>query len=144
MKAGYKIVIVGILIYAGVQVKKIMDVTPYKERANQFMVLLKQNKPFGAQAMLSQKLQSDVSIEQIHTLILDQNLSAGKEISWNDWEENEKVYRLHGEILFRDKHTLPVRFTLFAPDQDTIMIDAFSIGKTAFQTSDSNHTGFLE
>lgn len=144
MKPGYKIIIAGVLIYTGFQVKKIMDVAPYKERASQFVVLLKQNKPFAAQAMLDNRLQSDISIEQIHSVILDQNLSNSKEINWSDWKKSEKQYILRGEIVFKDMHTLPTQFTLSTLDQTDIRIDTFRIGKAEFQMKEQNSTGFLE
>jgi hypothetical protein len=144
MKPGYKIIIAGVLIYAGFQAKKIMDVATYKERASQFVKLLKQNKPFAAQAMLDDKLQSDVSIEQIHSLIFDQNLSSSKEINWDDWNKSEKSYTLRGEIVFNNIYTLPTQFTLSIPNQTDIMIDTFMIGKAKFHMKEQNSTGFLE
>ncbi len=144
MKPGYKIIIAGVLIYAGFQVKKIMDVAPYKERASQFVVLLKQNKPFAAQAMLGEVLQSHVSIEQIHSVILDQNLSNSKEINWSDWKKSETSYTLRGEIIFKDDHTLPTQFKLSFPEQGHIMINTFTIGEAEFQMKEQNSTGFLE
>jgi hypothetical protein len=144
MKPGYKIIIAGLLIYAVFQVKKIMDVTPYKERASQFVVSLKQNRPFEAQAMLGKKLQSYVSIEQIHTVILEQNLSQSREISWSEWQKKEGNYTLRGEIHFGGTHTVPTQFTLSSPTQESIMVDTFTIGKAHFRAQEHNSTGFLE
>jgi len=144
MKPGYKIIIVGILIYAGFQVKKIMDVSPYKERASQFVVMLKQNKPFEAQEMLGEGLQSRISIEKIHTMIVEQNLTSSREISWIDWQKGKGSYTLRGEIVFEDAHTLPARFVLSIQKQGNIMVDAFAIGKADFRSQEQNSTGFLE
>ena len=144
MKPGYKIIIAAALIYAGFQVKKITDVAPYKEKASQFILMLKQNRPFDAQAMLSDRLQSSVSIEQIHTVILEQNLSTSREISWNAWQKSESNYTLRGDIIFKDKHTLPAQFTLSSTNPKQIMIDTFTIGKTILQAKEQNSTGFLE
>jgi len=127
MKPGYKIIIAGLLVYGGFKVKAVMDVAPYKEKAVLFAGLLKQNRSFEAQTLLSAPLQSAVSIEKLHALIQEQNLTQSKELSWLDWRKEKENYILRGEFVFADTRKLAVEFTLFSPEENRTWIEGIKI-----------------
>jgi len=144
MKPGYKIIIAGLLVYGGFKVKVIMDVAPYKERAVHFAGLLKQQKSFDAQALLSLPLQSQVSIEKLNSLIAEYNLTQTKELTWSEWQGGEGNYTLQGAFVFPDKQMLPVVFELISPEENKTWIKGLKIGTVDLGDREKNSTGFLE
>jgi hypothetical protein len=144
MKPGYKIIIAGLLIYGGFKIKAVMDVAPYKEKAVLFAGLLKQNKSFEAQALLSSALQNSVSIEKLHALIQEQNLTQSKEISWLDWRKDDENYILRGEFVFVDTRKLAVEFNLFSREENKTWIEGVKIGGTDLNTTEGTPMGFLK
>ena len=144
MKPGYKIIIAGLLVYAGFQVKAVMDVAPCKEKAVSFAGLLKQNKSFEAQTLLSATLQSTVSIEKLHTLIREQNLTQSKELSWLDWRKENDNYILRGEFVFEDARKLAVEFTLFSQEENKTWIEGIKINGKDLNATEGATMGFLK
>lgn len=144
MKPGYKIIIAGLLVYGGLKIKATMDVAPYKERAVQFAGLLKQQKSFDAQALLSTPLQNTVSIEALNTLIDEQNLTQSKELAWSDWRGEEGNYTLFGAFVFANERRLPVEFSVVSPQKNGLWIQNLKIGSVNLGGSEKNNTGFLE
>ncbi len=144
MKPGYKIIIAGLLVYGGLKIKATMDVAPYKERAVQFAGLLKQQKSFDAQALLSMPLQGTVSIETLNALIDEQNLTQSKELSWSDWRGEEGNYTLFGAFVFADGRRLPAEFSMVSPQKNRLWIQNVKIGSVNLGGREKNSTGFLQ
>lgn len=144
MKPGYKIIIAGLLVYGGFKIKATMDVAPYKERAVLFTDMLKQQHGFEAQALLSRELQGNISIEKIHQLIQEYNLTEAKEVEWREWQEEEGNYTLEGAVILSDEIVLPVTFLLRSPEENETWIEGLSIGKDTFPEPKSQEIGFLE
>ena len=144
MKPGYKIIIAGLLVYGGFKVKAVMDVAPYKEKAVSFAGLLKQNKSFEAQTLLSAALQSAVSIEKLHALVQEQNLTQSKELSWLDWRKENGNYILRGEFVFEDARKLAVEFTLFSQEENKTWIENIKIDGKELNATEGTTMGFLE
>ncbi len=138
MKPGYKIIIAGLLVYAGFQVKAVMDVAPYKEKAAEFAGLLKQHKSFAAQALLERHLQKVVSIEMLERLIREQNLTEVKELSWEEWRGEEGNYTLRGTFVFEGKPALPVIFSLISTEENKTWISNMEVGKKDFRGNPSD------
>ncbi len=138
MKPGYKIIIAGLLVYAGFQVKAVMDVAPYKEKAAEFAGLLKEHKSFAAQALLETHLQEIVSIETLERLIREQNLTEVKEISWEEWRGKEGNYTLRGTFVFEGAPALPVVFSLISTEENKTWISDIRIGERDLRGSPSD------
>ncbi len=145
MKPGYKIIIAGLLVYGGFKVKVIMDVAPYKERASQFVTLLKQSKPFAVQEILSDALQKEISVERINQLIQEQNLTQSREIQWSAWQQVEGNYTLEGSLhLSSTQKQMDVMFKLFPYREKDIRISRLKIGGTTLECSTPEKAAFLE
>ena len=139
MKPGYKMIIAGLLVYAGFQVKAMMEVAPYKEKAAEFAKLLKQHQSFAAQALLDTDLQEIVSIETLEALIREQNLTEVKELSWEEWRNEEGNYTLRGTFVFENAPALPVVFSLSSTDEDKRWISDIKIAEKDLR---DNPSGF--
>lgn len=144
MKPGYKIIIVGLLVYGGFKIKEHMDVSPYKEQANNFVFFLKHNKPFEAQELLSPKLQAVVSIERITAVVREHNLSDTNKIIWSAWSAGDGNYTLKGDFVFDGKRELPLQFSLSSPTENKIQIEGMSIDGSNLMSTKDRNSSFLK
>ena len=135
-----KIIIIFLIYKFVVYLIDLKKVHEYKDRAETFISMLEEDKPYQAQSMLGKKIQKMISVEQLKRLIQVNKLTGLDEIEWIDWKRKKGVYLLNGKITFEDgRETIPVSIIMSGKKDEAIKILEILIGDEKIKAKESKY-----
>jgi len=135
-----KIIIIFLIYKFVVYLIDLKKVYEYKERAETFVSMLEEDKPYQAQGMLSKKIQKIISVEQLNKLIEANKLTGIDEIEWTNWKRKKGVYLLNGKISFKDgRESIPISIIMSGKKDEAIKILRIEIGDEKIKAKESKY-----
>lgn len=135
-----KIIIIVIVYKLIVYYLDARKVNKYQDRAEKFITLLEERKPYQAQAVLGKNIQKIVSIEEITELISNNSFAGTSEIDWGEWSSKKGYYLLNGIIKHEEyNETIPVTFLMSGKDSSTIKVLKITIGESTIRAQEDSY-----
>lgn len=134
-----KVAILVLIYYTVVYFMNLSNLSSYRDKAENFVEILKQNDPYKAQLELDSKVQQLISIERLQKIISANEMQKAGEIEWGDWVSKKNYYLLKGTLIFESKKGLPVRFLMLKEKSDKIRFLEIDIGDTNLQAKEKEY-----
>ena len=139
-RVGIRVIILGLLMWGGMSLydgwwkrQRAREIAPIHAQAEQFYRLLKRNRFFQAQIMLSPSMQHQISIDRIAQFVQDSTLNETQMGQWSDWNRtvgthDTDSYSLQGTLRYTHDRTVVVIWHIVKIG-DTLHIQDLVIGK---------------
>ena len=117
------------------------EIAPLHAYAERFYRLLKHERYFQAQAMLSPQMQHQISIDRIAHFVQESTLSQTQKGRWGEWnrtkEANATLYQMQGNLFDAHQHAVSMEWRM-QKQGDTLSVQDLKIGKQTLRPQDQS------